>query len=924
MNGYSTYPQKRASLGFGTLQVDTQDDPAIQIDENEYTARPGNAHAHTSFHSSLETGGTAGGASTSSSLEGPSTQDFPGLSRPLTHAEQERLTHLDKLKFFLATAPSRWDSANGGSGLSDYPGAAELQQQTDAAHSHPSLNRFLLPTQEYVSCVLWNSLYHITGTDIVRALVFRFEAFGRPVRNMKKFEEGIFSDLRNLKPGVDASLEEPKSPFLDLLFKYQCIRTQKKQKVFYWFSVPHDRLFLDALERDLKREKMGLEPTTLITGEPALSFRYDPKRTLYDQFVAAAQPVSDKDTDSRSSSRASHSGAEESDSDASSKGPSQAQKTPFFAMFNLFEGSPTYKQRRKKTPGSSSLNPNKSGISMQMERGRQQMRYPNVYPYGPGGSLSRERMRPFGGMEGEDVSAAEMFMKQARGELTGPGRNPTTWNEFSNRPRSLDLGLGGGPQHRHTYPTAAMDGSPNLEGGPSHSNTFDAQLDPTGKAFICPLYSCGRLFKRMEHLKRHLRTHTMERPFACPMCRKRFSRSDNLGQHLRTHGREGMSRIEGMNGFNGGLEGEGMDFGMGSEGSLQYMNGGEWDGGVDSGSDLDDGAYGNMAPNPSMGGMTNVGTSLGMFGDVGAGMGMGAPLPAGPSGEGFDMSMRGSEEEGFFPGSAPTAPVAFGDFDGSWSGPGSYSSSSSASSLYEQNLSMSAPSHKQAFDHANIFPPPSLLDAGGTGPIRRHRSMTPSMAREIRRPTTSGSDYSEGGQIPSRHSNHFSPHPSPSPRGFHPYSRPESTHSSPSTFPLPLARSDSRSSNYSTGEMQEQMRHMMSIGPNASRQNSAEWGTGAGMASGAGLGSGSGMGSGSYRTESPASFAGASPPVFGVTESPAPFSHELPPVPPPGGSFGGDVYTGSMEPPSGFMNPLDMPGATGQSRTGNPAFYSSH
>ncbi|KAI0030461.1 STE like transcription factor-domain-containing protein, partial [Vararia minispora EC-137] len=69
------------------------------------------------------------------------------------------------------------------------------------------------------------------------------------------------------------------SPFLDLLFKYQCIRTQKKQKVFYWFSVPHDRLFLDALERDLKREKMGLEPTTVVTGEPAQSFTYDPKRT---------------------------------------------------------------------------------------------------------------------------------------------------------------------------------------------------------------------------------------------------------------------------------------------------------------------------------------------------------------------------------------------------------------------------------------------------------------------------------------------------------------------------------------------------------------------------------------------------------------------------------------------------------------------
>ena len=32
---------------------------------------------------------------------------------------------------------------------------------------------------EFVTCVLWSGLYHITGTDIVRALVFRFEAFGK-------------------------------------------------------------------------------------------------------------------------------------------------------------------------------------------------------------------------------------------------------------------------------------------------------------------------------------------------------------------------------------------------------------------------------------------------------------------------------------------------------------------------------------------------------------------------------------------------------------------------------------------------------------------------------------------------------------------------------------------------------------------------
>ena len=139
----------------------------------------------------------------SSSIHGFQNTQDGGLSRPLTHQEQERLANLDRLKFFLATAPSAW------SGCTTIPDM-NAEHPTHPNAAHPALNRFLLPNQEYVTCVLWNGLYHITGTDIVRALVFRFEAFGRPVKNMKKFEEGVFSDLRNLKPGVDASLEEPK------------------------------------------------------------------------------------------------------------------------------------------------------------------------------------------------------------------------------------------------------------------------------------------------------------------------------------------------------------------------------------------------------------------------------------------------------------------------------------------------------------------------------------------------------------------------------------------------------------------------------------------------------------------------------------------------------------------------------------------
>ncbi|ORZ20377.1 STE like transcription factor-domain-containing protein, partial [Absidia repens] len=145
------------------------------------------------------------------------------------------------------------------------------------------LKRFHLPNGESVSCVLWNGIYFVTGTDIVRSLTFRFHAFGRPITNTKKFEEGIFSDLRNLKPGIDAQLEDPKSDLLDMLYKNNCIRTQKKQKVFFWYSVPHDRLFLDALERELKREKMGLQPTTIAIAEPATSTSLDTTQELFDQ-----------------------------------------------------------------------------------------------------------------------------------------------------------------------------------------------------------------------------------------------------------------------------------------------------------------------------------------------------------------------------------------------------------------------------------------------------------------------------------------------------------------------------------------------------------------------------------------------------------------------------------------------------------------
>lgn len=116
------------------------------------------------------------------------------------------------------------------------------------------IKKFQLKNGDFIHCVLWNMHFYITGTDIVKILIWRFQNAGRTLNSLKKFEEGIFSDLRNLKPGIDATLEGPRSEFLEFLYKNGCIRTQKKQKVFYWYSVPHDALFCDALERDLRRE----------------------------------------------------------------------------------------------------------------------------------------------------------------------------------------------------------------------------------------------------------------------------------------------------------------------------------------------------------------------------------------------------------------------------------------------------------------------------------------------------------------------------------------------------------------------------------------------------------------------------------------------------------------------------------------------
>ncbi|KAH9916405.1 STE like transcription factor-domain-containing protein [Epithele typhae] len=709
-----------------------------------------------------------------------------GLSRPLTMQERDILSHLDRLKFFLATAPSRWrDDGFSGPDPSTVP----------AGHphsAHPALNRFLLPNSEYVSCVLWGGLYHITGTDIVRALVFRFEAFGRPVRNMKKFEEGVFSDLRNLKPGVDACLEEPKSPFLDLLFKYQCIRTQKKQKVFYWFSVPHDRLFLDALERDLKRETRGEEPTTAVVGEPALSFTYDRKRSLYEQF-----------------SKASGNREGEGELEAASAARTRLRRTPMTATSRrprlvlaqeevdehalalllhvlALRGLPTYKQRRKKVPKGSRKSPTAPEMhhAHGLHRGDEFGVPANGYHY-------REPHLDRFGRETMRLSAGDMFVGQARGDYNGQSNPDIVANQKERQRRALEAnpvagsskqqpyGLSGpgvtaeklvfqgqndmaaayGMAAAATSSTAAAMGFANQQAAFAqqrldHSITLPTRSRP---AFVCPLFSCGRMFKRMEHLKRHLRTHTLERPFQCDRCKKRFSRSDNLTQHVRTHDRRDAASASGL------PAAEPYEIEEPEEGLLDAELG--------DADDIDQ----QLKYIPGVNGITSVqmcevevqglvhdvqGDEEGLVTTTGAV----APLMAPPT----EMTGQVQQPQGIVgqhqqARSQQPSPASFARLDASFH----------THPSTDYITSISAPSHKLTFDHGALYPP-EMQQQHGAGPIRRHRSATPSIARfgeSIRRPYSAA--LSDAGA-----------------RAYHPYAHAAtataSTHSSPMAYTVPL------------------------------------------------------------------------------------------------------------------------------------------
>ncbi|KAJ9115418.1 hypothetical protein QFC22_005175 [Naganishia vaughanmartiniae] len=491
---------------------------------------------------------------------------------------------------------------------------------------------------------------------------------------VKKFEEGVFSDLRNLKPGEDASLEKPKRAKHPPVFLPSRARR---------FSVPHDRLFLDALERDLKREKDGQSPTTEVIGEPARSFRWDPSRSLFEQFAAtepgrsSSASLIEQADPVPGSQPATQTSPLPPASATSLTGCPAAAQTPYEALpqlplpsgkdyrfqpttVSLFEGSPAYKQRKKKgargMPGTglgkgeigdtSGLRRGVVGTTSEGDAGADgdgemddadgeaddadgeadpdadadaqnedeegeeedsrgeyeesgqessdtQTYQPSHVPYPAGAtyapmpmsstamgpvpqtatpvldpSVSRYLqgnygMAPMPGFSTSSASAASLHMDPNN------AYNPAyTVPEIDQKPYITQHGgwqvpylpVLHDPQNyaqSHAYAMAGTSqplpyavpvagnkrtfsqSTQESEYAQDSAGSDSGSAGPPGRMFQCPLETCGRLFKRLEHLKRHVRTHTQERPYTCTYCGKGFSRSDNLTQHVKIHAKAG-------------------------------------------------------------------------------------------------------------------------------------------------------------------------------------------------------------------------------------------------------------------------------------------------------------------------------------------------------------------------------------------------
>ena len=63
------------------------------------------------------------------------------------------------------------------------------------------------------------------------------------------------------------------------------------------------------------------------------------------------------------------------------------------------------------------------------------------------------------------------------------------------------------------------------------------------RPFSCPWYNCSSAFKQITHLKQHIRRHTGEKPYACPLCSYKATLKGNINKHLKNVHKENTAHV---------------------------------------------------------------------------------------------------------------------------------------------------------------------------------------------------------------------------------------------------------------------------------------------------------------------------------------------------------------------------------------------